>query len=42
VQAVALGPVQVGQDIKYMLYTPARDNGPTWSLWQMAPGETRG
>jgi len=25
-----------------MLYTAAGENGPTWSLWQKAPGETRG
>jgi len=25
-----------------VLYTAAGDNGPTWSLWQQAPGETRG
>ncbi|GAB0204611.1 hypothetical protein GRJ2_002926700 [Grus japonensis] len=25
-----------------MLYTTAGENGPTWSLWQKAPGETRG
>ncbi|KAK4807120.1 hypothetical protein QYF61_018461 [Mycteria americana] len=42
VHAVALGPVQAGQDIKNVLYTAAGENGPTWSLWQKAPGETRG
>ncbi|KAM6381882.1 uncharacterized protein FN964_013900 [Alca torda] len=42
VHAVALGPVRTGQDIKNVLYTAAGDNGPTWSLWQKAPGETRG
>ncbi|KGL97954.1 hypothetical protein N301_04305, partial [Charadrius vociferus] len=42
VHAVALGPVRTGQDIKNVLYTAAGDDGPTWSLWQKAPGETRG
>ncbi|KFW07740.1 hypothetical protein N327_12114, partial [Fulmarus glacialis] len=40
VHAVALGPVQAGQDVKNMLYTSTRDNGPTWSLRQKAPGES--
>ncbi|KAK4818943.1 hypothetical protein QYF61_022208 [Mycteria americana] len=40
VHAVALGPVWAGQDIKNMLYTTARENGPAWSLWQKASGET--
>ncbi|GAB0207212.1 hypothetical protein GRJ2_003186800 [Grus japonensis] len=26
----------------HVLYTAAGENGPTWSLWQKAPGETRG
>ncbi|KFQ69001.1 hypothetical protein N335_00691, partial [Phaethon lepturus] len=38
VHAVALGPVRAGQDVK----TAAGENGPTWSLWQKAPGETQG
>ncbi|KFV68316.1 hypothetical protein N307_10822, partial [Dryobates pubescens] len=42
VQAVGLGPVRDGPDIKNILYTAAGDNGPTWCLWQKAPGETRG
>ncbi|KAK4813981.1 hypothetical protein QYF61_003814 [Mycteria americana] len=42
VHAVALGPVWAGQDVKNVLYTAAGENGPTWSLWQKAPGETRG
>ncbi|KAK4819771.1 hypothetical protein QYF61_011371 [Mycteria americana] len=42
VHAVALGPVRAGQDVKNVLYTAAGENGPTWSLWQKAPGETRG
>ncbi|KAK4806143.1 hypothetical protein QYF61_001066 [Mycteria americana] len=42
VHAVALGPVRAGQDVKNVLCTSARDNIPTWSLWQKAPGETRG
>ncbi|KAK4824604.1 hypothetical protein QYF61_016873 [Mycteria americana] len=40
VHAVALGPVQAGQDVKNVLYTAVGENGPTWSLWQKAPGET--
>ncbi|KFP59864.1 hypothetical protein N322_11812, partial [Cariama cristata] len=40
--AVALGPIQTGQGIKNVLYTAAGDHGPTWSLWQKAPGETQG
>ena len=42
VYAVALGPVQTGQDVKNVLYTMDGKNGPTWSLWVRAPGETRG
>ncbi|GAB0186047.1 hypothetical protein GRJ2_001070000 [Grus japonensis] len=42
VHAVALGPVRAGPDVKNVLYTTARENGPTWSLWQKAPGETQG
>ncbi|KAK4819554.1 hypothetical protein QYF61_007065 [Mycteria americana] len=42
VHAVALGPVWAGQDVKNVLYTAAGENGPTWSLWQKAPGETGG
>ncbi|KFQ18096.1 hypothetical protein N331_02767, partial [Merops nubicus] len=38
--ALALGLVQTAQDIKNVLYTAAGSNGPTWSLWQKAPGET--
>ncbi|XP_051655122.1 uncharacterized protein LOC127476333 [Manacus candei] len=40
--AVALGPVRTGQDVKNVLYTAAGENGPSWSLWQKVPGETRG
>ncbi|KAK4826273.1 hypothetical protein QYF61_006720 [Mycteria americana] len=40
VHAVALGPVRAGQDVKNVLYTAAGENGPTWGLWQKAPGET--
>ncbi|GAB0189179.1 hypothetical protein GRJ2_001383200 [Grus japonensis] len=40
--AVALWPVRAGSDVKNVLYTTAGENGPTWSLWQKAPGETRG
>ena len=42
VHAVVLGPVRTGQDVKNVLYTAAGKNGPTWSLWQRAPGETWG
>ncbi|KFZ48312.1 hypothetical protein N338_01717, partial [Podiceps cristatus] len=42
VHAVALGPVWAGQDVKNVLYTAAGENGPTWSLCQKAPRETRG
>ncbi|KFQ78585.1 hypothetical protein N335_13633, partial [Phaethon lepturus] len=42
VHAVALGPVWAGQGAKNVLYTAAWENGPTWSLWQKAPGETLG
>ena len=42
VHAVALVPVRSGEDVKNMLYTAAGENGQTWSLWQKAPGETRG
>ncbi|GAB0205975.1 hypothetical protein GRJ2_003063100 [Grus japonensis] len=42
VHAVALGPVRAGPDVKNVLYTAAGENGPTWSLWQKAPGETQG
>ena len=42
VHAVTLGPVQSGQDIKNVLYTTARENGLTWSLWQKAAGDTQG
>ncbi|KFO91379.1 hypothetical protein N320_10797, partial [Buceros rhinoceros silvestris] len=40
--AMALGPVRTGPEIKNILYTSAGDCGPTWSLWQKAPGETCG
>jgi len=42
VHAVALGAVRSGQDVKHVLYTAAGENGPIWSLWQKAAGETRG
>ncbi|XP_074788487.1 uncharacterized protein LOC141973621 [Athene noctua] len=41
-QAVALGPDREGPEVKNVLYTAARENGPTWRLWQRAPGKTRG
>ncbi|KFW65512.1 hypothetical protein AS28_05364, partial [Pygoscelis adeliae] len=40
VRTGALGPAWTGQDVNNVLYTSARDNSPTWSLWQKAPGET--
>ncbi|GAB0208768.1 hypothetical protein GRJ2_003342500 [Grus japonensis] len=42
VHAIPVGPVQAGPDVKNVLYTTAGENGPTWSLWQKAPGETQG
>jgi len=42
VHAIALGPFWSGQDVKNVLYSTAGENGSTWSLWQKAPGETRG
>lgn len=30
--AVALWPIRTGQDVKNVLYTAARENGPSWSL----------
>ncbi|KAJ7425338.1 hypothetical protein BTVI_03202 [Pitangus sulphuratus] len=38
---VALGPVRTGPDMKNVLYSAVRDNGPSWSLWQKVPGATR-
>ena len=38
----ASGTAACAQDFKNVLYTAAGENGPTWSLWQKAPGETRG
>jgi len=40
--SVAVGPVQAGQDVRNVRYTTASESGPTWSLWQKAPGQTRG
>ncbi|RMC16235.1 hypothetical protein DUI87_08450 [Hirundo rustica rustica] len=40
--AVALGSVRTGPDVKKVLYSAARNNGLSWSLWQKVPGETRG
>ena len=42
VHALALGPVLSGQDGKNVLCTAAGENGLIWSVWQKAPGETRG
>ncbi|TRZ08746.1 hypothetical protein HGM15179_018360 [Zosterops borbonicus] len=39
---VALGPVRTGPDVKNVLYSAARRHGPSWSLWQKVPGQTRG
>lgn len=39
---MALGPVQMGQDVKNILYTAAGGKGPTRSLWQRASEEIRG
>ena len=38
--AMALGPVQIGQDVKNILHTTAGEKGPTWSFWQRASEET--
>ncbi|KAJ7413867.1 hypothetical protein WISP_87914 [Willisornis vidua] len=35
-------PNWTGQDVKNVLYTAARENGPSRSLWQKLPGETQG
>ncbi|RMC12135.1 hypothetical protein DUI87_11270 [Hirundo rustica rustica] len=40
--AVALCPVRRGPDVKNVLYSAARNNGLSWSLWQKVPGETQG
>ncbi|RMC16678.1 hypothetical protein DUI87_06617 [Hirundo rustica rustica] len=40
--AVALGPVRTGPDVKNVLYSAARNNGLSWSIWQKVPGETLG
>ncbi|RMC14983.1 hypothetical protein DUI87_07162 [Hirundo rustica rustica] len=32
--AVALGPVRTGPDVNNVLYSAARNNGLSWSLWQ--------
>ncbi|RMC12212.1 hypothetical protein DUI87_09723 [Hirundo rustica rustica] len=40
--AVALGPVRTGPDVKNVLYSAARNNGLSWTLWQKVPGETWG
>ncbi|KQK77706.1 hypothetical protein AAES_122450 [Amazona aestiva] len=42
VHTVVLEPVRTGPDVKNVLYTAAGENGPTWSLWQKALGETQG
>ncbi|RMB88693.1 hypothetical protein DUI87_34933 [Hirundo rustica rustica] len=39
---LALGPVRTGPDVKNVLYSAARNNGLSWSLWQKVPGETQG
>ncbi|RMB93993.1 hypothetical protein DUI87_29580 [Hirundo rustica rustica] len=40
--AVVLSPVRTGPDVKNVLYSAARNNSLSWSLWQKVPGETRG
>ncbi|RMC12984.1 hypothetical protein DUI87_10513 [Hirundo rustica rustica] len=40
--AVALGPVKTGPDMKNVLYSAARNNSLSWSLWQKVPKETQG
>ncbi|KQK78515.1 hypothetical protein AAES_115771 [Amazona aestiva] len=42
VHAVALRPVRTGPHVKNVLCITVRENGPTWSLWQKAPGKTQG
>ncbi|TRZ06843.1 hypothetical protein HGM15179_020264, partial [Zosterops borbonicus] len=39
---VALGPVRMRPNVKNVLYSAARNNSLSWSLWQKVPGETRG
>ncbi|TRZ08617.1 hypothetical protein HGM15179_018488 [Zosterops borbonicus] len=39
---VALRPVRKGQDVKNMVYTAAKENGPSWTLRQKVPEETQG
>jgi len=41
-RAVALGPVWAEQVVKNVFYTTATENGPTWSIWRKAPGDTQG
>lgn len=41
-RAVALGPIRTGPNVQNVLYTSAGDKTSQWSLWQKAPGETRG
>ncbi|KQK93200.1 hypothetical protein AAES_34690 [Amazona aestiva] len=41
-RAVALRPVRTRPDVENVPYAAAGENGPTWSLWQKAPGKTRG
>ncbi|RMC00756.1 hypothetical protein DUI87_22439 [Hirundo rustica rustica] len=42
VHAVALGSVRIRPGVKNVLYSAARNNGLSWSLWQKVPGETWG
>ncbi|KAJ7404377.1 hypothetical protein BTVI_72484 [Pitangus sulphuratus] len=35
--AVALGPVRTGPEVKNVLYSATRENGPSWNLWQKVP-----
>jgi len=42
VDAVGLGPVWAGQDVKNMPSSVTVENGPTWSFWQKGQGESWG
>ncbi|TRZ22588.1 hypothetical protein HGM15179_004433 [Zosterops borbonicus] len=34
---VALGPVRTGPEVKNVLYSAAKNNGLSWSIWQKVP-----
>lgn len=42
IYAVVPGPVRTGQAVKNVLHAAARENAPSWSLWQTTSGERRG